>query len=117
MERYKTEEVTYIMDNFRPGFKIIDKNIKVEDPEYEDGAIAYAYGNEEDAQSFINILNYKDEIIETIARNMIAWETSKDKKEGLLPEVAVFSNPYLYEKLTGEKFDFYKVCRKYHIKY
>lgn len=69
--------------------------------------------NNEDKLEDISI----EEIIETIARNCVAWETSKDKREGLLPEVAVFKNPYLYEKLTGEEFNFYKTCKKYHIEY
>lgn len=56
-----------------------------------------------------------EEIIETIARNCVAWDVSKDKSQGLLPEVAVFSNPSLYKKLTGNKYNFSEVCRKYHI--
>ncbi|ACA57370.1 hypothetical protein FDC45_17805 [Clostridium botulinum] len=55
------------------------------------------------------------EIKETIARNCVAWDTSKDKTQGLLPEVAVFKNPYLYEKLTGEEYNFSKACKKFHI--
>lgn len=56
-----------------------------------------------------------EEITETIARNCVAWDTSKDKSEGLLPEVAVFKNPYLYEKLTGEKYNQFKAMKKFHI--
>ncbi|RXI58968.1 hypothetical protein [Clostridium tetani] len=56
-----------------------------------------------------------EEIIETIARNCVAWDTSKDKREGLLPEVAVFKNPSLYKKLTGEEYNFLKACKKFHI--
>lgn len=56
-----------------------------------------------------------EEIIETIARNCVAWDTSKDKREGLLPEVAVFRNPSLYKKLTGEEYNFLKACKKFHI--
>jgi len=55
------------------------------------------------------------EIIETISRNCVAWDTSKDKSQGLLPEVAIFSNPNLYEKLLGNKYNFSEVCRKYNI--
>ncbi|SHJ64690.1 hypothetical protein SAMN05444401_3562 [Clostridium amylolyticum] len=55
------------------------------------------------------------EIIEAIARNCVAWDTSKDKREGLLPEVAVFTNPYLYEKLTGEKYAKYRAIDKFNI--
>jgi hypothetical protein len=56
-----------------------------------------------------------EEITETIARNCVAWDTSKDKKEGLLPEVAVFKNPSLYKKLTGEKYNFSAACKKFGI--
>lgn len=56
-----------------------------------------------------------EKITETIARNCVAWDTSKDKKEGLLPEVAVFTNPYLYEQLTGEKYNYRDACKKFHI--
>jgi len=45
-----------------------------------------------------------EEITENIARNCVAWDTSKDKREGLLPEVAVFNNPNLYKKITGKKY-------------
>lgn len=58
-----------------------------------------------------------EEITENIARNCVAWDTSKDKTQGLLPEVAVFSNPSLYKKLTGEEYNFSKVCSKYHIEH
>lgn len=57
-----------------------------------------------------------EEIAETIARNCVAWDTSKDKREGLLPEVAVFNNPYLYEKLTGEKYNQFDAIKKFNIK-
>lgn len=55
------------------------------------------------------------EIIETIARNCVAWDTSKDKTEGLLPEVAVFKNPHLYEKLTGEKYSHHGAIKRFNI--
>lgn len=55
------------------------------------------------------------EIIETIARNCVAWDTSKDASEGLLPEVAVFENPSLYKKLTGEEYSQFKAMKKFHI--
>lgn len=55
------------------------------------------------------------EITETIARNCVAWDTSKDKKEGLLPEVAFFKNPSLYEKLTGEEYIKCRAIEKFHI--
>lgn len=58
-----------------------------------------------------------EEITEVVARNCVAWDTSKDKTQGLLPEVAVFSNPSLYKKLTGKKYNFSEVCKKYDIKH
>ena len=54
------------------------------------------------------------EITRTIARNCVAWDTSKDKKEGLLPEVTI-TNEYLYEALTGKKYNFYEACRLFNI--
>lgn len=55
------------------------------------------------------------EIVETIARNCVAWDTSKDKTEGLLPEVAVFKNPSLYKKLTGEKYNFSEAIKNFNV--
>ncbi|MHC1746972.1 MAG: hypothetical protein AB9856_01120 [Cellulosilyticaceae bacterium] len=40
--------------------------------------------------------------IELLARNIVAWETSKDKREGLLSEVSL-TNKYAFEKMTGLK--------------
>jgi hypothetical protein len=53
-------------------------------------------------------------IAEIIARNCTAWDTSKDKKQGLLPEV-YHLDICLYEKITGEKYNFSKACKKFHI--
>ena len=53
-------------------------------------------------------------IIETIARNCTAWDTSKDKEQGLLPEITI-TNEYLYKLLTGEKYSFYSACKKFNI--
>lgn len=39
-------------------------------------------------------------IEEVLARNIAAWETSKDKREGLLPEVYL-TDRCLFRKLTG----------------
>ena len=55
------------------------------------------------------------EIVETLARNCVAWSTSKDKKEGLLPEVAYFKNPALYKKLTGEDYIKNRAIKKFNI--
>ncbi|AVP54507.1 Uncharacterised protein [Clostridium tetani] len=56
-----------------------------------------------------------EEIIETIARNCVAWDTSKDKREGLLPEVAVFRNPSLYKRLISEEYCYLTACKKFDI--
>lgn len=40
-------------------------------------------------------------IVKLIARNLLAWETSKDKSQGLLPEVYL-TNKHVFEELTGE---------------
>lgn len=54
------------------------------------------------------------ELTKIIARNIIAWDTSKDKKQGLLPEVYL-SNKHWYKKLTGEEYNFSKARRKFNI--
>lgn len=60
---------------------------------------------------------YEDaNVEETIARNLVAWDTSKDKKESLLPEVYV-KNRWVYKELTGEEYNFSKACKKYNIEY
>ncbi len=51
---------------------------------------------------------------EVIARNLIAWDTSKDKREGLLPEVYL-TNKYLYKQLTGEEYYKERAMKKFHI--
>ncbi len=74
---------------------------------------------DEEYADLVNKLILKEvsarEILETIARNCVAWDTSKDKTEGLLPEVAVFKNPSLYKKLTGEEYKQFKAMEKFHI--
>ena len=40
-----------------------------------------------------------------VARNLIAWDTSKDKTDGLLPEVYL-SNLHWYKRLTGKEYTF-----------
>lgn len=44
----------------------------------------------------------QEHFIELLARNIAAWEKSKDKREGLLPEVSL-TNKYVFEKMTGLK--------------
>ena len=55
-----------------------------------------------------------NKIAELVARNLVAWDTSKDKREGLLPEVYV-KNLYWYKRLTGEEYSFPKACEKFNI--
>lgn len=49
-----------------------------------------------------------------VARNLVAWDTSKDKQQGLLPEIYL-TNQFWYEKLTGEKYSQYKAVKKFDI--
>lgn len=51
-------------------------------------------------------------VAEIIARNLVAWDTSKDKSQGLLPEVYL-TNKWLYKELTGEEYEFGKACKKF----
>lgn len=54
------------------------------------------------------------ELTRTIARNLVAWDTSKDKKEGLLPEVYL-TDRCLYKKLTGVEYNFSDACKRFNI--
>lgn len=53
MSRFKLEEVTYEMSGYRPGFKIIDSSIPIEDEIREDGSIAYLHDIDEDTAGLI----------------------------------------------------------------
>lgn len=55
-----------------------------------------------------------DEMAKLIARNLVAWDTSKDKREGLLPEVYL-SNQFIYKKLTGEEYVKHKAIKKFNL--
>lgn len=55
-----------------------------------------------------------EEMAELIARNLIAWDTSKDKREGLLPEVYL-ANKYQYKQLTGEEYIKHKAIKKFNL--
>lgn len=55
-----------------------------------------------------------NELIKVIARNLVAWDTSKDNTHGLLPEVYL-TNKYYYKKLTGEDYNFFEVMKKFNI--
>ncbi|ALC80429.1 hypothetical protein [Bacillus gobiensis] len=56
----------------------------------------------------------KKQLAEVIARNLVAWDTSKDKREGLLPEVYL-TNRSWYKRLTGEEYVFHKALKKFNI--
>ena len=56
----------------------------------------------------------KRQFSEVIARNLVAWDTSKDSKEGLLPEVYL-TNKYLYKQLTGEEYRHHLAVKKFNI--
>lgn len=58
--------------------------------------------------------NQQKELTRVIARNLIAWDTSKDKREGLLPEVYL-ANRQLYKELTGEEYFQHKAIKKFNI--
>jgi hypothetical protein len=51
-------------------------------------------------------------ITEIIAKNLIGWDTSKDKEKGLLPEVYL-SNKTIYKELTGKEYNFLEATKKY----
>ena len=56
----------------------------------------------------------KKQFSEVIARNLVAWDTSKDKREGLLPEIYL-TNKYWYKQLTGEEYYKHKAVKKFNI--
>lgn len=56
----------------------------------------------------------KKELAEIVARNLVAWDTSKDKFEGLLPEVYL-ADRVLYETLTGERYTFVGAKKRFKI--
>lgn len=55
---------------------------------------------------------FRKRVAEIVARNLVAWDTSKDKKLGLLPEVYLF-NKALYKELNGEEYRFTNACKKF----
>ncbi|MEX3713373.1 hypothetical protein ABFV99_13295 [Cytobacillus horneckiae] len=70
----------------------------------------------ENAYDFVkgNTPSLRNELIRLIARNLVAWDTSKDKREGLLPEVYL-TNKYWYKQLTGEEYFQHKAVEKFNI--
>jgi len=60
-----------------------------------------------------NLLKFvQRDLAKIVARNLIAWDTSKDKREGLLPEVYL-SNRVWYERLTGEAYYQHKAIKRF----
>ena len=55
------------------------------------------------------------DLAKIVARNLVAWDTSKDRREGLLPEVYL-SNRVWYERLTGEAYYQHKAIKRFGIK-
>lgn len=56
------------------------------------------------------LTNAVKELTIIVARNLIAWDTSKDKTDGMLPEVYM-SNLHWYRKVTGVDYN-YRDARK-----
>lgn len=55
-----------------------------------------------------------DDTAKLVARNLVAWDTSKDKREGLLPEVYL-KNKQVYHELTREEYVQHRAMKKFHI--
>lgn len=60
------------------------------------------------------IIKMQEKLAEIIARNLTAWDTSKDKTQGVLPEVYL-SNKGWYKRLTGEEYVYIKAIKKFNI--
>lgn len=76
---------------------------------FEDGKLILILNSRSNAQLIVKILEADQAhhgllggitFEEVLARNIAAWETSKDKREGLLPEVYL-TDRCLFRKLTG----------------
>jgi hypothetical protein len=85
-----------------------DYNLDINHPDAQ--LIAHA---PEDIRYLVEQIN---ELTKVIARNLVAWDTSKDKSQGLLPEVYL-TNRYLYKQLTGEEYNFTAACKRFKIDY
>ncbi|WP_024834115.1 hypothetical protein [Ruminiclostridium josui] len=86
--------------------------IKTEEGNFK--TVGELYANKADAEQIIKQINLYDELARTIARNLVAWDTSKDKELSLLPEVYL-TNRWIYKRITGEEYRFDKACKKFHI--
>lgn len=89
------------------------KNVVCDYGVFEDGKLisGMMLNSKRNAEFIVEILEIDEKhrqfypqkhFIELLARNIAAWETSKDKREGLLPEVSL-TNKYAFEKMTGLK--------------
>lgn len=58
--------------------------------------------------------NQQKALTRVIARNLVAWDTSKDKREGLLPEIYL-TNEFWYKELTGEQYFKHKAVKQFDI--
>lgn len=76
--------------------------------------IAELYADKKDAEQIIKQVNLYDDLVEAVARNLVAWDTSIDKREGMLPEIYQRSQS-LYKKITGEEYNFISACKRFHI--
>ncbi|WP_339063583.1 hypothetical protein [Tepidibacillus marianensis] len=68
----------------------------------------------EERQWLIEQAEIVEKLTEIIARNLTAWDTSKDNSQGLLPEV-YWSNRVWYERLTGQEYVFINAVKKFNI--
>ena len=82
------------------------KNIETAEAESLQSDILAYLRKVEEKQTIINQL----EVV--VARNLIAWDNSKDKTDGLLPEVYL-KNQYWYKELTGKEYKQYEAVKKY----
>lgn len=84
--------------------------------ELEDETSNSIYMYEDEFESVFEVVKGVSvkELTRTIARNLVAWDTSKDNREGLLPEVYL-TNKYLYKQLTGEEYFRHKAVKEFDI--
>ncbi len=78
------------------------------------GSKATEQENIELRKEIVKVSFYHHKLGEVIARNLVAWDTSKDKLQGLLPEVYL-TNKQAYHKLFGEEYEFKRACDLFHI--
>ena len=108
---FTTDEIIVIAKVERQ-FYGYETNEKVVDYD-ENGEEFETVDNSWDWKEDTNELNH-NELSRLVARNLVAWDTSKDKREGLLPEVYLL-NKYWYKKLIGEEYYQHKAAKKFYI--